>query len=98
MFQEEKRITAVSIINDRITIYEDNKHLVTLVYPQALALHTHEELILLDKEVWFSEMIAIKRGRTIEELLYVDSVNWQDDPEEYPSVHFEFQTEIIEVG
>ena len=49
---------------------------------------------MLDKEVWFSEMIIIKRGKSVEELLYDESINWEDDPEEDPTTRFEFQTEI----
>ncbi len=49
---------------------------------------------MLDKEVWFSEMIVLKNGERIENLLYDESVNWEDDPDEDPSTHFEFRTEI----
>ena len=49
---------------------------------------------MLDKEAWFSEMIIIKRGKSVEELLYDESINWEDDPEEDPTTHFEFHTEI----
>ena len=49
---------------------------------------------MLDKEVWFSETIVIKRGESIDELLYDEAVNWEDDPEEDPTTHFEFRTEI----
>jgi len=36
----------------------------------------------------------VKQGDDIEELLYNEPVNWEDDPEEYPSTHFEFRTEV----
>ena len=49
---------------------------------------------MLDKEVWFSEMIVLKNGERIEDLLYDESVNWEDDPDEDPSTHFAFRTEI----
>lgn len=35
---------------------------------------------MLDKEVWFSEMIVVKRGDDMGEMLYDESVNWEDDP------------------
>ena len=63
-------------------------------YPQAIALRTESGVIMFDKEVWFSETIVIKRGESIDELLYDESVNWEDDPEEDPTTHFEFHTEI----
>lgn len=39
-------------------------------------------------------MIVIKRGESIDELLYDESINWEDDTEEDPTTHFEFRTEI----
>ena len=48
---------------------------------------------MLDKEVWFSEIIVIKRGKSVEELLYDESIIWEDDPEEDPTTRFEFRTE-----
>lgn len=39
-------------------------------------------------------MIVIKNGESIEVLLYDESVNWEDDPDEDPSTHFEFRTEM----
>lgn len=52
---------------------------------------------MFDKEVWFSELIVIKNGNSIGDLLYDESVNWEDDPEEDPSTHFEFRTEAQEL-
>ena len=49
---------------------------------------------MLDKEEWFSEMIVIKRSGDLEETLYDESVNWEDDPEEDPTAHYEFHTEV----
>ena len=48
---------------------------------------------MLDKEVWFSETITVKMGENIEALLCDESVNWEDDPEEDPSTHFDFSIE-----
>lgn len=93
-FEVNEIITAVTVINDVANIYGEGAPVAKLVYPQAIALHTDSGIILLDKEVWFSEMIVIKRGESIDELLYNESINWEDDPDEDPSTHFEFRTEI----
>ena len=93
-FEVNEIITAVTVINDLANIYGEGAPVAKLEYPQAIALHTDSGIILLDKEVWFSEMIVIKRGESIDELLYDESINWEDDTEEDPTTHFEFRTEI----
>ena len=49
-------------------------------YPQAIACGADFGVIMLDKEVWSSEMIVVKRGDDMGEMLYDESVNWEDDP------------------
>ena len=49
-------------------------------YPQAIAFGADFGVIMLDKEVWSSEMIVVKRGDDMGEMLYDESVNWEDDP------------------
>ncbi len=86
-------VDAVSVINDIADIYGEGELVARLEYPQAIALHTDSGIIMLDKEVWFSELIVIKRGESVEGLLYDESVNWEDDLEEDSTTHFEFRTE-----
>lgn len=86
-------VTGVSVINNVIGIYGEGDLVAKIEYPQAIALHMGSGIILLDKEVWFSEMIVIKRGQSIDELLYDESVNWQDNPDEDPTTHFDFRVE-----
>lgn len=90
-------ITSVHVINDVVDIYGDGSKVARLEYPQAIAFGMNKGIIMLDKEVWFSEMIAIKQGGKTEGLLYDESVNWEDDPEEDPTTHFEFHTETQEL-
>ena len=94
VFEIEETIKHVTVINDIADVFGDGTLVAKLEYPQAIALHTGSGVIMLDKEVWFSEMIVIKRGKSVEELLYDESINWEDDPEEDPTTHFEFHTEI----
>lgn len=83
----------VTVVNDIAEVYGDGKPVAKLEYPQAIAFRTESGVIMLDKEVWFSELLVIKQGERIGDLLYDESVNWEDDPEEDPSTHFEFRTE-----
>lgn len=52
---------------------------------------------MLNKEVWSSEMIVVKRGDDMGEMLYDGSVNWEDDPRGGPTTHYEFLTEVQEL-
>lgn len=97
VFQIGEVVNGVSVINDIAEIYEGGNLVARIEYPQAIALNTGAGTILLDKEVWFSELIVVKRGSCAEDLLYDDSVNWEDSPDEDPSTHFEFHVEKVEL-
>lgn len=97
VFNIDEAITSVHVINDVADIYGEGSKVARLEYPQAIAFGTDAGVIMLDKEVWFSEMIVIKRGEEIKDLLYDESVNWEDDPGEDPTTHFEFHTETQEI-
>ena len=90
-------VDGITVINDIAEIYGEGELVAKLEYPQAIAFHTDSGVIMLDKEVWFSELLVIKRGDSIDALLYDESVNWEDDPEEDPTTHFEFRTEMQEL-
>ena len=85
------------MVNDIADVFGDVMPVARLEYPQAIAFTTNSDVIMLDKEVWFYEMIVIKRGGSADEMLYDESVNWEDDPEENPTTHFEFRTETQEL-
>lgn len=93
VFDIDDVVVGVSVVNDIADIYGEGILVARLEYPQAIALQTDSGIIMFDKEVWFSEMIVIKKGTRIDEILYDESVNWEDDPEEDPSTHFEFHCE-----
>jgi hypothetical protein len=87
----------VSIVNDIADVYGNGVHVARLEYPQAVAFDTDGGVLMLDKEVWFSEITAIKRGDGIDGLLYDDSASWEDRPDEDPTTHYEFLTEMQEL-
>ena len=89
-----KTITCIKIVSDSIVVYGEGSPVATITYPQAVILEHEDGVVVLDKECWFSEMIAVKQGKDAEDLIYDESVNWEDDPEEDPSTHFEFSTAI----
>jgi len=90
----ERHISGVNIVNDLVEVYGDGTLVAAIKYPQAIAFQTDGDVIVLDKEVWFSEMLTIKLGDDIEDLIYDESVNWEDDSEEDPGTRYVFKTEI----
>ena len=76
VFQVNKTIRGVTVANNIVDIFGNGVQVAKLEYSQAVALETDDGIIMLDKEVWFSELIVIKSGDTIGELLYDESVNW----------------------
>ncbi|MBQ6452795.1 MAG: hypothetical protein IJJ14_00385, partial [Coriobacteriales bacterium] len=94
VMQIDRTIVSIEVVSDYVDIYGDGQPVASITYPQAIVFHTEEGDIVLDKEVWFSEMIAVKIGESARELLYDESVNWVDELDESPSTHYEFKTVI----
>lgn len=88
----DKVIIGIRVISNVIVVHGDGKPVATITYPQAIVLEHAGGVIVIDKECWFSEMLAIKQGKNAEALLYDESINWEDDPEEDPTTHYEFST------
>ena len=93
VFHVDEVVVGVGIVNDIANILGNGSLAARLEYPQAIFFELESDVLMFDKEVWFSEMLVIKRGQDVESLLYDESVNWEDDLEEDPSTHFEFHTE-----
>ena len=96
-YQIGKPVRSVEVLSDVISVFGDGIEVATIKYPQAIVMGVGDDFIVLDKEVWFSEMIALKRGVSADELLYDDSINWEDNHEEDPGTHFEFSTVFEEI-
>lgn len=97
VFEIDEPIVGVSVVNDVAEIYGDRVPVAKLEYPQAVVFQTERGLLVLDKEVWFSETIVFKQGANLDGLLYDESVNWEDNLDEDPSTHFEFHIEVVDM-
>lgn len=92
-----KKINAIYIVHNHVSTYRNNVLVTDLLYPQAICFEFTSDVLVLDKETWFSEMIAVKRGLSLKQLIYDESQDWQDDPIEDPDTHYEFSQEIVEL-
>lgn len=88
-------VIGVDIAIDVIDVSGNGNLVASIVYPQAIALQFPDYVLVLDKENWFSEMIAVKQGVDMDTLLYDESVNWEDNPEEDPTTHYDFNIKRI---
>jgi hypothetical protein len=97
VFDVGETVASVMVANDCIDTYENGSLVTTFLYPQAVVFRTDRGFVVLDKGVWFSDMIAVKRGSTLDGLIYDESKNWEDDPDEDPTTHYEFRLESYEL-
>ena len=94
-FPVKKEIRSVTLFGERIDVYGEGDLVASVEFTQAIAFDLGDEFLVLDKETWFGETISIKRGTSLEGLIYDDAKNWEDDPEEQPTTHYEVYTERL---
>ena len=94
-FSLNKEIRSMTLFNERIDVYGEGDLVASVEFTQAIAFDLGDEFLVLDKETWFGETISIKRGTSLEGLIYDDAKNWEDDPEEQPTTHYEVRTERL---
>ncbi len=92
-----KVVTGVSVLVDDVSIHGGGTPVASLSYPQAILVGLGDECLVLDKETWFSEMIAVKAGPDPLALAYDGAADWEDDPDEDPTTHYEFSSHVEEL-
>ena len=93
----EKRVVSVAVVDDIVEVYGNGKQVASIAYPQAILFDLGDEWLVLDKETWFEETIAVKAGADPTLLVYDDTVNWADDLDEDPTTHYEASIQIKEI-
>ncbi len=88
-------IDAIYIANDEIATFSHSSLICNRKSTQAVIFKLANGIYLaIDRGVWFSEMLTISEGASIERLLYDGSQDWEDDPLEDPDTHYEFRSWI----
>ena len=90
-----RAVTGVFVIVNDVGVYGEGALVASLSYPQAIAIELDGKYLVLDKETWFSEMIAVKIGEDPLALAYDGAADWEDDPDEDPSTHYEFSSRVV---
>lgn len=91
----DRAVTGVFVIVNDVGVYGEGALVASLSYPQAIAIELDGKYLVLDKETWFSEMIAVKIGEDPLALAYDGAADWEDDPDEDPSTHYEFSSRVV---
>lgn len=87
-------ISGITLVNSHVTATEGGTSMMERVYTQAIVFELAEgNYLVLDKGPWFSEMITIGMGAIWKDLVYDDSQDWEDDPEE-PEIHYRWQQSV----
>lgn len=91
-------VSGVLLAEGRVKTFYKGELLTDRTYTQAVILRLSDDSYLVfDKEVWFEEIITIKQGENLAELLYDESPDWEDDLEEKPDTHFELTRALVEL-
>ena len=90
-----RAVTGVLVIVNDVGVYGEGARVASLSYPLAIAIELDGKYLVLDKETWFSEMIAVKIGEDPLARAYDGAADWEDDPDEDPSSHYEFCSRVV---
>lgn len=91
----DKAVASFSIANDIVRYYSGDVQDSEIIYTQAILLDFGEGFLCIDKEAWFSEILFVKSGSAMEELIHDDSSSLEIDPEEDPVSRMEYSSEVI---
>ena len=84
----EAVVKDVLVLDGRVDAFWDGEQVNSRVFTQAIGFKLGEyDWLVLDKETWFGDMIAINRGERLDELVRDSSIDWEKDPET-PEQHF----------
>ena len=86
-----------SIANDVIRYYSHDVQDSEIIYTQAILVDFKNDILCIDKEAWFSEILFVKSGNNAEELVHDDSSSLEIDPEEDPVSRMEYKNAIIDL-
>lgn len=84
----EAVVKDVLFLDGTVDAFWDGDQVNSRAFTQAIAFKLGEfDWLVLDKETWFGDMIAVNRGERLCELARDSSVDWDDDPD-LPEQHF----------
>ena len=90
-----RNVIGFSISNDCVSYYSNDVWDSEITYTQAILIDLGTDYLCIDKEAWFSEILFVKGGDKIEELVHDDSSSLEIDPEEDPNSRMEYSSEIV---
>lgn len=91
----DKVATGFSIANDVVRYYSGDVQDSEIIYTQAILVDFGIGFLCIDKEAWFSEILFVKSGSDMCELVKDDSSSLEIDPEEDPNSRMEYSSEIV---
>lgn len=91
----DKVATGFSIANDVVRYYSGDVQDSEIIYTQAILVDFGIGFLCIDKEAWFSEILFVKSGSDMCELVKDDSSSLEIDPDEDPVSRMEYSSEII---
>ena len=82
-----EKVVSIDYINETIS-EPANRNMpdYSVSWTQAIVFHLENSVVVVGKEAWFSEMVAVNIGKSEVGLLYDDSVNFDDDDATRPVI------------
>lgn len=91
----DKAVVSFAIANDIVRYYSGDVQDSEIVYTQAVLVDFGTSFLCIDKEAWFSEILFVKSGSNMKELVHDDSSSLEIDPKEDPISRMVYSSEII---
>ena len=94
IFRVDKPITGISLVTETLSVFNHGSSFYQATTTKSVIIHLPDDIIVLDRQAWFDESLAIGRGTNFDELIFDEWADWEDDEEEEPGVHYESSIEI----
>ena len=93
----DKVVVSFAIANDVVRYYSGDVQDSEIIYTQAILIDLGTSFLCIDKEAWFSEILFVKSGSNMGELVKDDSSSLEIDPDENPVSRMEYSSEIVKL-
>ena len=90
-----KTVRSIQVINSIIKVFDNSKLYSSKTITKAIVFDFGDEMLAIDRQVFYDEVLTFKFGTNLNDLIYDDSESWETDEED--DITFEYSLERIEL-
>jgi hypothetical protein len=90
-----KTVRSIHVINSTIKVFDNSKLCSTKTITKAIVFDFGDEMLAIDRQIFYEEVLTFKFGTNLNELIYDDSESWESGEED--DITFEYSLERIEL-